>query len=554
MNRLIINKICIVDYKNKVANEFEFSEGANLVISEKNGQGKSSLVKSIYYGLGCNLDTFPKNWNPQKYIIQLYVTINDKEFIIKRHNNIISIRGRKESFVFNSLRDYSEWLQVKLGMSLKLLSSKNKLDFAYIDAILSPFYIDQDKGWHGTLYKGAFKGLGQYKSAVFPKDLIDYYLGISNENINYLKSIKEDLNTQKKLLKERINQIQGVYNSYQEENGVIDSSPKNIDELKQELEEYIEKTNEISIEIQKVTKHIERLKLNLDIKRQDKNELELILKGTEERFENIHHECSYCHSILTREQSLTRLELEDNRLTINSFKESIVAEISKLENSLSKKQSDLSELRDKINSYRIQTAKIKGVKDIKDYVSQSVLAELEKLQFKELNDKKSLDKEILQIEKEIKSLKRELNTRVKNLENFYENLKNEISFLIETDGLVDRKFRDYKSIQGSGTSLNKDLLAIYLIYMNLIEDNSNFKLPFAIDSFVKNEYDSSSYERMFSAISSYFLTLETQTFFSVIRENIDKITGNYYEIKVESPLLKEDKYEEVSRDIIEYDN
>lgn len=107
MNELIINKICIVDYKNKVANGFEFSDGANLVVSEKNGQGKSSLVKSIYYGLGCNLASFPKDWNPKKYIIQLYVTINDKEFIIKRHNKIISIRGRKESFVFNNLRDYS---------------------------------------------------------------------------------------------------------------------------------------------------------------------------------------------------------------------------------------------------------------------------------------------------------------------------------------------------------------------------------------------------------------------------------------------------------------
>lgn len=552
MNKLIINKICIVDYKNKVANGFEFSDGANLVVSEKNGQGKSSLVKSIYYGLGCNLASFPKDWNPKKYIIQLYVTINDKEFIIKRHNKIISIRGRKESFVFNNLRDYSEWLQEKLGMSLKLPSRENKLEFAYIDAILSPFYIDQDKCWNGTLYKGAFEGLGQYKSSVFPKDVIDYYLGISDENINYLKSLKEGLNTQKKISIERINQIQGVYDSYQEENGVIDSSPKNIDELKQELEEYIEKTNEISLEIQSVTKHIEQLKLNLDIKKQDKNELELILKGTEERFENIHHECSYCHSILTREQSLTRLELEDNRLSINSFKESIVAEISKLESSLSNKQRDLSELRDKINSYKKQADEIKGIKDIKDYVSQSVLAELEKLHFKELNDKKLLEQEILQIEKEIKSLNRELNTRVKNIVIFYEKLKNDISFLIETDGIVDRKFRDYKAIQGSGTSLNKDLLTIYLIYMNLIVNKSNFKLPFAIDSFVKNEFTTISNEKMFSAISSYFLTLNTQTFFSIIKENLNKVDGYYCKIRVESPILKAEKYEEISREIIEY--
>ena len=88
--------------------------------------------------------------------------------------------------------------------------------------------------------------------------------------------------------------------------------------------------------------------------------------------------------------------------------------------------------------------------------------------------------------------------------------------------------------------------------MNLIASNSEFKIPFAIDSFVKNEIDTISQERMFKAIGSYFLTLKTQTFFSVIRENLYRIDGDYCKIRVESPLLKEDRYEEISREIIEF--
>ena len=177
---------------------------------------------------------------------------------------------------------------------------------------------------------------------------------------------------------------------------------------------------------------------------------------------------------------------------------------------------------------------------------------LGKLIHEELYKKEILDNEIGQLEKDIKRLNSELVLCIRSLEGDFERLKNSLSSLISSNGLANRRFRDYKKINGSGTNLNKDLLAIYLIYMNLIASNSDFKFPFAIDSFVKNEIDTISQEKMFSAISSYFLTLEAQTFFSVIRENLDKISGDYCEIRVESPLLKADKYEDVSREIIEY--
>lgn len=553
MNQLIIRKISIVDYENEVANSFEFSERNNLIVSEQNGQGKSSLVKSIYYGLGCKLNSFPKNWEPQKYIIQLYVLINGESYIIKRHNKVISIKGSEESLIFNNFRDYSEWLQIKLGMSLKLTSRDiNEQRFVYIDALMSPFYVDQDKGWNGTLYRQTFDGVGQYSSSIFPKDVIDYFLGISNEELNNKKIQKEDFNIKRRLLLEKISQVEAVYNSYQERNDIVDYLPKDIEELEIEIEYYIRKTNEISLEIQRVTKKIEKTKLELDIHRQDKNELELLLKDNSKHFENIKHECSYCHSILTREQSLTRLELEDNRLAINSFKELIVGKISQLETSLSEKQSTLYVLREKVHAYQRQIDEINEIKDIKNYISQSVLAELGKLIHEELYKKEILDNEIGQLEKDIKRLNSELVLCIRSLEGDFERLKNSLSSLISSNGLANRRFRDYKKINGSGTNLNKDLLAIYLIYMNLIASNSDFKFPFAIDSFVKNEIDTISQEKMFSAISSYFLTLETQTFFSVIRENLDKISGDYCEIRVESPLLKADKYEDVSREIIEY--
>ena len=49
---MIFKSLTIIDYINKCSNKFEFSDKANLIISSGNGDGKSSLVKSIYFTLG----------------------------------------------------------------------------------------------------------------------------------------------------------------------------------------------------------------------------------------------------------------------------------------------------------------------------------------------------------------------------------------------------------------------------------------------------------------------------------------------------------------------
>ena len=86
----------------KKANIFKFSEGANLIVSKRNGMGKSSLVKSLFYALGASVKSFPKGWKVEKYIYQLEIQIKDKVYKIKRHNKVISIKSEEESKVFTN--------------------------------------------------------------------------------------------------------------------------------------------------------------------------------------------------------------------------------------------------------------------------------------------------------------------------------------------------------------------------------------------------------------------------------------------------------------------
>lgn len=553
MSKLIINKLSIVDYKNKKANEFSFSPLSNLIISESNGQGKSSLVKSIYYGLGANLRSFPNGWEPKEYIFQIEVTIDGSIYIIKRHNNVMSVKDQSESFIFRNNHEYSEWLQNKLGMSLKIPQINTKTtSLAYVDAILSIFYIDQDKGWNGNIFRETFEGVRQYGAKNFPKVVFDYFLGLSNEQLQNKEIYRDELKIKINLINDKLKQIQDIYETYQREKGVVEYPPEEFEKLIFEIEQYITITNKLSKEIQKVTDKIEKEKRKLDIYKQDNQELELLLKDTKIRYKNIAHECSYCHSKLTREQSLTRLELEDNRLAINVRREELISKIKNTEEIVKKNQYFLNSLDKKYNTYNKHLEKIESLPNIKHYINQSVLAELKELEYNELSKKFKVEKNISEVKKEITNLKKELSIKSNTAKGEFEQIKNDITKLIGSVGIASKAFGDYRKLTGSGTNLNRDLLSIYLVYMNLLSRQSNFILPLSIDSFVKNETDKKSLAKMFSAINSWFLTLPNQVFFSVIEENLvflDKATNK---IQVKSPLLKTEYYSKISKEIIEH--
>ena len=153
------------------------------------------------------------------------------------------------------------------------------------------------------------------------------------------------------------------------------------------------------------------------------------------------------------------------------------------------KEEAIKQLQEQFNQYHERLTELKQLSDIDEYVNQNVLSELKKLEIQETSEKSNLDKLIGDITKEIRMLKKELNQRAKTIEGDYEALKNELSILIDSIGITDKKFRNFDKLKGSGTNLNKDLLVIFLVYMNLIDSKSITSLPFAIDSFVKNETD-----------------------------------------------------------------
>lgn len=549
MSKLTINSITIVDYENQLANKFEFGPDSNLITSEDNGVGKSSLLKSIYYSLGASIKSFPKGWDYKKYIFQLDCGVDGNNVVIQRFNKVFTVRENDTVKSFANEKTFSAWFQGMMGMALELQTSNSeKRSLAYMNAVLTPFYIDQDRSWT-SFYKDAIEGVGMYVGQ--PKTIFEYYFGLSSEQLLRLEEQKKLATIYKNEVESQIRQVSNVYDSYSTDKNTDGISPEEFEELQTELMAYIQITNELRGKISKISSSITTSKTKLDGYRHDLDELNKLLSMTGKRFRDIEYECTYCHSILTREQSLTRLELADNDFEIRQRKSEIEQLISDEEKKLSKSIEEIESFRTDFEEKNNRISRLKNATKIEDYVSQKVLSELQQLISKYELERAENEKQSKELAKQIRSEKKRLKEKQEDLEKSFEVLKNNLSIKIGDTSLVDRKFLDFKKVQETGTALNKSLLSLYLIYSNLLSQESKILFPIAIDSFIKNEISDKNEKKMFLAVQDDFVSLDNQTFFSVIKKNMDHFAERRSRVTLlTKPLLKQEMFEELQSELI----
>src|SRR5699024_8283643 len=107
---MIIESFSILDFRTKEARTFEFQNGTNLIISNGNTEGKSSLLKSLYYTLGFDVRQFPSGWNKDDMYFQVRVNIGNQKFNITRQKNSFRVSDNDEIM---NVKEYSEWLSQK---------------------------------------------------------------------------------------------------------------------------------------------------------------------------------------------------------------------------------------------------------------------------------------------------------------------------------------------------------------------------------------------------------------------------------------------------------
>lgn len=145
MKKLFLKSLTITSDIEESANQFIFQK-KNLILSDDNGVGKSTLIDMIFWTLGCRVDLKP-DWLAADVKSLLEIQLDDQihtfakiksEYFYKVNNDDNFQRFNKVTGEFTNI------VLSIFGMSyLKLFSKNNDLIVPTPDYLLSLFYIDQ---------------------------------------------------------------------------------------------------------------------------------------------------------------------------------------------------------------------------------------------------------------------------------------------------------------------------------------------------------------------------------------------------------------------------
>lgn len=538
-----INSLEIVDVKNKEAQNFLFSDGTNLIVTDKNGGGKSSLIKSIYYALGFDILNFPENWNVTDMYFTIELSIKGKSYKVIRQNNVFKVEGCEQSL---DAKQYSEWLQNKLGENVYLPNKRTgNLETAYATAFISLFYIDQDSSWHNSLYKGVSNTLGMYKD--IPKVVFESLLGLSDVAITKLENEKIEITKQQTKLKNSVDILTDTFNEYGNKNVAAEV---NQELLNKEIKHYLKIMNDLSAKISQYKIKIIKKQSELDIQKQDLSELNELARLNHDSYQHIKLECSYCHSKYTDDISLRRFDLENNRLEINMYKAQTEKKVQDLQKDIANLFLNQDELKYQIKNVEDQISKSKSLTDINEYVDNLAQdkASKELIRILEIqnNQLSVIENSLKELKKELSQLKKSKKERNEALTTRFNSLKNDVKLTLTDVDLTERNFLQFQPMPGSGMKHNKKLLAYYLVYFRLLKEYSAIDIPFGMDSFIKNESEASSLKPMFEAVEKYFFDSDKQSFFSLVDQNAQFLDNaeKYNILRIQGRILSQKYYSE----------
>lgn len=252
MRRMQLIKLLVVSKKTVEAKEITFNDGLNIILGE-NKTGKSSLIKSIFYTLGCEVP-FEKEWTDLISDYFLIFNFDSIEYTIHKSEKKYSIWDNERKYFLITKASYTDFckefmeiFKIKINMIDKKSGEKRPLPPA---AIFNYQYIDQDSGWNYKI-PNSFLNLGYLKDV---NNIIKYVVGEHNNKYFKVKaeidkinseitSYKKDIQTIKNFIK-RVETINTVKLEFSDSN-FFKHQLNNLNKLKSSISKKEEELNSI---------------------------------------------------------------------------------------------------------------------------------------------------------------------------------------------------------------------------------------------------------------------------------------------------------------------
>lgn len=538
---MILTKLVILDRNKEEANSFTFSDKSNIITSEDSNVGKSCLLKSIYYALGFPIKTIQENWILKNKLFKLYYNHNGKDEFIIRYGDLYWADNKSMN-----TKEYSAWLLNKLGINIKL-SLKQEIDIrsVYPSAVILPFYVDQDDSWSSIPYKNVANDLNQYDSSLIPSALFEYIFNISTQDILDKKEKITFLAKNRAVLEQQYNALSSLKNEFMQKD--INEYVFNEDEAKNDIKQYLQLANDINNKLNDFKSKIYRKKIEIDKLNVELLELSHVVKDTDSEYKSIKVKCEHCGSLLTEEQSLTRVHLMNNKYEASLLCANMRQQVKKLELEISGLINGKIGLEEEYKSILSIAEKKQGDVTLQKFIEQQA-KKVSKENFivvkNNLNNKiRALNDNINELSREIRNLQKIQKTLKDEIGNEFNIKKNELRFTFPNAALNEVEFLKFRTIKGSGTVNNLTFFSIYIIYLYLLTKYSIIELPIGVDAPIKDELTGENTGLIYKTLEKYIMNTSKQSFVVMLKDKLPYINDKHNIIELTKPILNKEKYE-----------
>lgn len=236
MKGLQFQRLVLLSDLKRTANQFSFPKRFNLVTGNDNSIGKSTLVKSLFWAIGCD-PQFDVNWKSNDVKAILYFMVNQNKYVVSRYADGIYFGSEGEPLTKYSkvTGQFAEDFAKVVGFDLMLANKQDGIDCPPPAFYFLPFYIDQKKSWDEPW--NGFEKLQQY--ANFKQNLIKYFCGyLPKEHFD----LEEEIFEEKALEKEANQQVERIIEAVTllEEiapEQTIAITPEEFEDIQHEIEE-----------------------------------------------------------------------------------------------------------------------------------------------------------------------------------------------------------------------------------------------------------------------------------------------------------------------------
>lgn len=465
-----------------------FTDMVNLIHSEKNSTGKTTLLRFILYSLGYSI---PNTRNIKFEQCEAETTI-----YIEKKGEITLSRTDKGSIVLSSETERITYILPDQQYELhSVLFSTNNSNI--LDNILGVFYVDQEKGWT-LLNRGTVIGSNRF-------NIEGLIRGLSERDCSDLIQLEAKLS--KELGKYRQMFSIARYQETIEIEGGSLAVDRFDDKINIELEKLYLKRNALKKEMRRLDKAIK------DNKQFSKfiTDMKLLIVGpdsieipvSEDKIVGFNDSIDY----LIAKHKLISAELSSVNKTITNYEE---------ERESNNDQLSFWDSETMIQAFdrRIASMNINIV---------------------------SIEKEIKRLEEKLANIRQKINEKLKTNNSVVDSLYRSVlkyakELEIGDDSTIASKYLFTSNLKElSGAILHKMVFAFRLAYLIELEKNTGIKIPIILDSPSGKEVDTNNIKKMINILkrdfSDYQIIIASINYYNFESPNVIEIVNRLVEIK-----------------------